>query len=139
MRGVILALLFGGTLAAGGAAAEAVVIGSKNFTENYILAEAAAQLLESKGIEVERRLGLNGTRISFEALVNGAIDVYPEYSGTISEVILGDPGLREWQDVAAAIAERHLVLLEPLGFDNTYAIAVTGELAREHQLREISD
>ena len=139
MRGVILALLLGGTLAAGGAAAEAVVVGSKNFTENYILAEAAAQLLESNGIEVERRLGLNGTRISFEALVNGAIDVYPEYSGTISEVILGDPGLREWQDVAAAIAERHLVLLEPLGFDNTYAIAVTGELAREHQLREISD
>ena len=139
MRVLILALFLGSTLAAGRAAAEAVVIGSKNFTENYILAEAAAQLLESKGIEVERRLGLNGTKISFEALVNGAIDVYPEYSGTISEVILGDPDLREWQDIAAAIAERRLVLLEPLGFDNTYAIAVTGQLAREHQLREIPD
>jgi len=139
MRALFLALLVGGSLAGGGAAAEPVIIGSKNFTENYILAEAAAQLLESNGIEVERRLGLNGTKISFEALVNDAIDLYPEYTGTISEVILGDPRLREWQDVAAAIADRELVLLEPLGFDNTYAIAVTRELARKHQLQEISD
>ena len=139
MRALLLAFILGGPFAGSAAAANAVVIGSKNFTENYILAEAAAQLLESNGIEVERRLGLNGTKISFEALVNGAIDLYPEYSGTISEVILGDPRLTEWQDVAAAIAERDLALLEPLGFDNTYAIAVSGELAREHQLQEISD
>ena len=138
MRDLLLALLLS-AIATSGVAAEAVVIGSKNFTENYILAEAAAQLLESNGIEVERRLGLNGTRISFEALVNDAIDLYPEYTGTISEVILGKPGLRDWQDVAAAIAERELILLEPLGFDNTYAIAVPGALASQHQLREITD
>ena len=74
--------------------AEPLVIGSKNFTESYLLAEIAAQLLESHGVEIERRLGLNGTRISFEALRNGAIDLYPEYTGTISEVILAEPELR---------------------------------------------
>lgn len=126
-------------LAGNAALADPVVIGSKNFTENYIIAEAAAQLLEHNGVEVERRLGLNGTRISFQALVNDAIDLYPEYSGTVSEVILGDSSLKEWQEIEEALGERGLMLLAPLGFDNTYAIAVTGELARRHDLRTISD
>jgi osmoprotectant transport system permease protein len=134
-----IAMLICSAFAATASAAQPVVIGSKNFTESYILAEAAAQLLEHNGIEVERRLGLNGTRISFQALVNDAIDLYPEYSGTISEVILGDSSLSDWQDIEAALAERGLMLLAPLGFDNTYAIAVTGEVAREHNLQAISD
>jgi osmoprotectant transport system permease protein len=132
-------LLCAGMLAGELAQAEAVVIGSKNFTENYILAEAAAQLLESHGIEVERRLGLNGTRISYQALINDAIDLYPEYSGTISEVILGDSSLEDWEDIKAAVEKRDLILLDPLGFDNTYAIAVPAALALEHDLRDISD
>ena len=135
----LIAILTCSAFAATSAAAQPIVIGSKNFTENYILAEAAAQLLEHNGIEVERRLGLNGTRISFQALANEAIDLYPEYSGTISEVILGDSGLSDWQDIEAALAERGLMLLAPLGFDNTYAIAVPGELARKHDLRTIAD
>jgi osmoprotectant transport system permease protein len=132
-------LLCAGLFAANFADAEPLVIGSKNFTENYILAEAAAQLLESHGIEVERRLGLNGTRISFQALTNNAIDLYPEYSGTISEVILGDSSLEDWDDIEAAISVHGLILLEPLGFNNTYAIAVTAGLALEHGVRNISD
>lgn len=123
----------------GVARAEPFVIGSKNFTENYILAEIAAQLLEAEGIEVDRRLGLNGTKISFEALVNGGIDLYPEYSGTISEVILADPSVDELPELEAALGERGLKLLPPLGFENTYAIAVTSEVAERHGLREISD
>jgi osmoprotectant transport system permease protein len=121
------------------AEAESLIIGSKNFTENYILAEIAAQLLEDKGFEVERRLGLNGTKISFEALRNGAIDLYPEYSGTISEVILAERELEEWQDIEAALSKRGFVLLAPLGFNNTYAIAVTRETAIRHSLQNISD
>ena len=124
---------------AGHAAAQPLVVGSKNFTENYILAEIAAQLLEENGYEVERRLGLNGTRISFEALTNRAIDIYPEYSGTISEVILARPELREWNALEAALAERGLIVLPPLGFDNTYAMAVTREAAERHGLASISD
>lgn len=139
MRGLPIILLLSGLLAANSAPAEPLVIGSKNFAESYILAEAAAQLLESHGVEVERRLGLNGTRISFQALTNHAIDLYPEYSGTIAEVIIGDPGLEDWEDIEGAISERGLILLEPLGFNNTYAIAVPAALAREHGLVSISD
>lgn len=118
---------------------DALIVGSKNFTENYLLAEMAAQLLEDNGIAVERRLGLNGTKISFEALRNDAIDFYPEYSGTISEVIIGDPGLSDWDDIRSAMTARGFLLLPPLGFDNTYAIAVTREIAESHGLRSISD
>lgn len=139
MRGWPTILLCTGLFGTIPAAAEPLVIGSKNFTENYILAEAAAQLLESHGIEVERRLGLNGTRISFQALTNHAIDLYPEYSGTISEVILGDSDLKNWEDIEEAISEQDLILLEPLGFNNTYAIAVPAALALEHGLENIAD
>lgn len=120
------------------AGAEPLVVGSKNFSESYILAEAAAQLLEHRGFEVERRLGLNGTRISFQALVNDAIDFYPEYSGTISEVILSDMSLSDRQDMEAALSAQGLVLLPPLGFNNTYAIAVSDDIAAAHDLQRIS-
>ncbi|HZD52125.1 MAG TPA: glycine betaine ABC transporter substrate-binding protein [Woeseiaceae bacterium] len=121
------------------ARAEPVVIGSKSFTESYILAEIAARWLEHHGLEVERRLGLNGTRIAYTALENGAIDLYPEYSGTIWEVILSRPGAGDWSTIESAVAERGLLLLPPLGFDNSYAIAVTRQAAERHSLRRISD
>lgn len=69
--------------------ANEVVIGSKNFTENYILAEITAQAFEHTGeAEVVRRFGLGGTGITYGALQEGKVDLYPEYSGTISEVLL---------------------------------------------------
>lgn len=121
------------------AGAETIVAGSKNFTESYLLAEIAAQLLEHNGITVDRRLGLNGTRIAFTALENGAIDFYPEYSGTIAEVILAEPGLEQMDAIEAEVARRGFELLPPLGFNNTYAIAVTREAAERRGLRQISD
>ncbi|MDH4046840.1 MAG: ABC transporter permease subunit [Gammaproteobacteria bacterium] len=121
------------------AVAEAIVIGSKNFTENYILAEASAQLLESHGYEVRRRFGLNGTKIVFEALQNRALDFYPEYTGTITEVILERPGLTQLTEIRTALAQDDLILLSPLGFNNSYAIAVSETFAKTHQLRNISD
>ena len=139
LRVLLLPLLAVIQFAADDVPAQPVVIGSKNFAENYILAEIAAQLLENNGFDVDRRLGLNGTKISFEALANEAIDLYPEYSGTISEVILADSRLEDWEDIEAALAERDLMLLAPLGFNNTYAIAVTGEVGSEHDLQNISD
>ncbi|GMR17166.1 MAG: glycine betaine ABC transporter substrate-binding protein [Gammaproteobacteria bacterium] len=121
------------------AQSDPVTIGGKNFTENYILAEASAQLLESRGYRVERRFGMNGTKIAYAALQNGAIDFYPEYTGTISEVILARPELIELRDIREALAARGQILLPPLGFDNSYSIAVTSKFAAEHGLRRISD
>jgi len=131
---LLLSLLWGGI-----AAAQTVAVASKNFTENYILAEIAAQLLEAHGIDVERRQGLNGTKISYEALHNRAIDVYPEYTGTITEVILNRPELTSLREIRAALAQQNLVLLDPLGFNNTYAIGVTREVAEREGLGTISD
>jgi osmoprotectant transport system permease protein len=121
------------------AVAETVTVGSKNFTENYILSEISAQLLEHHGYDVEKRQGLNGTRISFEALEKRAIDLYPEYSGTITEVILARPELDTVGGIRDALQARGLDILEPLGFNNSYALAVTEKFAAEHDLTSISD
>lgn len=129
-------------LAMSGSAAaqtEPVIIGGKSFTESYLLAEMMAQLLESRGVPVERQTGLGGTLVAFQALVSGEIDAYPEYSGTISQVIFemaGDPGQGE---LAAALAPVGVDLLPPLGFNNTYALAVTGDTAARYALSSISD
>ncbi|HEV8580142.1 MAG TPA: glycine betaine ABC transporter substrate-binding protein, partial [Thermoanaerobaculia bacterium] len=73
-------------------AADRIVVGSKNFEESRLLGEVFAQLLEARtGLTVERRLGLAGTQVCFEALRTGAIDVYPEYTGTGLVSILGEP------------------------------------------------
>ncbi len=126
-------------LIAGTVRAEPVVIGSKTFAESYILAEAGAQLLESRGFEVDRRFGLNGTSIAFEALQNGAIDVYPEYTGTITEVILKRPELTELGDIRRALDDQGLLLLDPLGFNNAYAVAASTASAKRFSLSRISD
>ena len=119
--------------------AETVVIGSKAFAESYILAEAGAQLLESEGFDVERRFGLNGTQIAFGALANDELDFYPEYTGTISEVILRDPSLRDLAEIRAALGGRGFQLLDPLGFNNAYALAASTASATRYSLSRLSD
>ena len=116
-----------------------IVVGSKSFTESYLLAEIMSQLLESEGYTVERRFGFGGTRLSFEALVTGAIDVYPEYTGTISETILPSAAQYGSPDFSAQLAELGLDTLAPFGFNNTYALTVTAETAARYSLRSISD
>ncbi len=121
-----------------------VVVGSKPFAESYLLAEMFAQLLESKGIEVERRQGLGATEIAFQALRRGAIDVYPEYTGTGLLAILGErpPSNVEaaYRRVSRVFRERWgLRWLPPLGFENTYAIAVRPQTADSLGLRTLSD
>jgi len=123
---------------------EAVRVGSKNFGESYLLAEIFAQLLEARGMAVERRLGLGATEIVFQALRTGAIDVYPEYTGTGLLAILGteppaDAGAA-YRQVSAAFRTRYdLRWLPPLGFENTYAIAVRPGMADSLQLTTLSD
>ena len=124
---------------AGAAEAPTITVGSKNFGESYLLAEVMAQLLESEGYRVERRFGLGGTLICTSALDEGEIDVYPEYTGTITQAILEAPlpGTRE--AIAGPLAALGLATLAEFGFDNTYAIAMPAELARERGFERISD
>ena len=126
----------------------AVVVASKPFGESYLLCELFAQLLESRGIHVERRPGLGATEIAFAALRTNAIDVYPEYTGTGLVAILHDPLTdslaADPRRVYARVADRFSDLygvrwLAPLGFQNTYAIAVTKQTAARMHLRNLSD
>ena len=135
-----LALVLGLGLASSGEAADIVRVGSKSFTESYVLAEIAAQALERAGGSiVERRLGLGGTGITFRALDRGSIDVYPEYTGTLARVVLGDPAAQSVEAIRAALRPRGLTISDPLGFDNTYALGVRAEAAERLGLTRISD
>jgi osmoprotectant transport system permease protein len=121
-----------------------VSVASKPFGESYLLAEMFAQLLEARGIRVARRLGLGATEIAFAALERGAIDVYPEYTGTGLLAILHQRPSADPREVYARVArecrERFGVRwLPPLGFQNTYAIAVRRETADRLRLRTLSD
>ncbi len=116
-----------------------IIIGSKNFTESYLLAEMMAQLLETRGVPVQRQFGFGGTKVSFEALVNGEIDAYPEYSGTIAQVILDGDSDMSTADIRAGLETMGLEILAPLGFNNTYAVAVAADVAEARQLEKISD
>lgn len=121
-----------------------IIVASKPFGESYLLAEMFAQLLEARGFKVERRLGLGATEITFAALRRNAIDIYPEYTGTGLLAILGehpdaDPR-RVYDRVAREFRERYGVRwLPPLGFENTYAIAVRRETANRLQIATLGD
>jgi len=125
-----------------------VVVASKPFGESYLLAEMFSQLLESRGFSVDRKPGLGATEIAFGALRTDAIDVYPEYTGTGLIVILHDTlpdsVAADPRAVFAHVASRfadlyHVRWLPPLGFQNTYAIAVTRATASHYHLRTLSD
>lgn len=116
-----------------------IKVASKNFNESYILGELAAQILESEGFVVERRFGLGGTLICYEALVHGEIDVYVEYSGTLEQAILNLSARASIEELNARIADKGIRLLQPLGFNNTYAIVVKRDVAERHGLRTVGD
>ena len=116
-----------------------IAIGSKNFTESYLLAEMMAQVLEERGFEVRRLSGLGGTLVAFQALQSGEIDAYPEYTGTLTQAILEAEVELDEAELDARLAPLGVELLPRLGFNNTYAIAVTGETASRFGLRRVSD
>ena len=124
--------------------ATSVIVASKPFGESYLLAEMFAQLLEARGIRVDRRPGLGATELAFRALRSGAIDVYPEYTGTGLLVLLGEQPRGTAADVYARVAAEFprrfgVRWLPPLGFENTYAIAVRKGMADSLGLGTLSD
>ncbi len=122
-----------------------LVIGSKNFTEQIVLAELVAQHIEERtGIPVERKLNLGGTLVCHKALLAGNLDLYVEYTGTALTAVLGEASAKDpaavYAQVQAEYAKRfELELTETLGFNNTFAMVVRGEDARAGNLRSISD
>jgi len=121
-----------------------VVVGSKNFTEQSILGELVAQQVERAGLPVDRKLYLGGTLLCHEALVSGRIDAYVEYTGTAFTAILKRKPIHDAHEVYRQTREAYasqfgVELLEPLGFNNTFAIIVRGEAARRLHLETISD
>ncbi len=117
----------------------AIIVGTKNFNESYLLGEIMAQLLEVEGFEVKRKFGLGGTLVCYEALQNGEIDVYVEYTGTLAKVILKEQGsVPEISDLNRILSQRGLGVLESLGFNNTYALAIKKQLASELEIQTIS-
>jgi osmoprotectant transport system substrate-binding protein len=121
-----------------------IVIGSKNFTEQLVLGELFAQIIEARThTEVERRFYLAGTFICHQAILAGRIDIYPEYTGTALAAVLKQSPGRDPAEVYQRVKQDYekrfgLTLGPPLGFDNTFAIVIRGEDARRYQLKTIS-
>jgi len=113
-------------------------IGSKKFTENVILGEIITQLVKKVEIKVNHISELGGTRILWNALLNGDIDVYPEYTGTILEEILAEENISK-NDLENRLNDLGIGISKPLGFNNTYAIGTESELAIELGINKISD
>ena len=125
-------------------AANVVRIGSKNFTEQIVLGEVVAQVIESTtSLKVERRLNLGGTFICDRAIRAGDIDAYVEYTGTAHAAIFHEPPDTDPVRVLARVRQRYadagLSVLDPFGFENTFAILVRGEAARRLGLSTIAD
>jgi len=116
-----------------------VTVGSKSFTESVILGEVVAHLARQSGFSVARKEGVGGTRLLWEALLAGQIDVYPEYTGTMSEEIFAGRNLRGEAALREELARLGLRMTRPLGFNNTYALGMKRDLAQRLGIRTTSD
>ena len=114
-------------------------IGSKAFTESVILGEIIAHLVRETGASAHHHRQLGGTRILWDALLASEIDIYPEYTGTISKEILSGEGLATEKEIRDALGRRGLAMIGPIGFNNTYAIGVRQETSNRLGITKISD
>ena len=133
---LLIALLFG---AAASVVAKPIVVGSKKFTESYVLGEIAKTVLERAGFQVEERPGMGGTIILWQALRSGQIDLYPEYTGTIGEEILKTKQPLEENEMRRALEKFGVGMSTDLGFNNTYALVMRRTEAEKLGIRTISD
>jgi osmoprotectant transport system permease protein len=121
------------------ASANPIIIGSKKFTESYVLGEIAKRALKDAGVAAEHRQGMGGTIILWQALRGGQIDVYPEYTGTIAQEILKDSYQPSFQEIRDAVGKFGVSMTEPFGFNNTYALVMQRSEAQRLGVRTISD
>lgn len=147
-RILILAMLTAvvmSVLLSGCGSAKTVTIGSKDFSENILLGEIFAQLIEEKtDLKVNRKLNMGGTFVNFEAIKNGQIDLYPEYTGTgltaqLEMDVISDPDAA-YDTVAREFdGQFNIKWLKPLGFNNTYAVAITDKVYQETGANTVSE
>lgn len=122
-----------------------ITVGSKDFGENILLGEIFAQLIEAKtDLKVHRKLNMGGTFVNFNAMRNKQLDIYPEYTGTaltatLEMDVINDP-TESYNVVKDEYLKRYdIVWLEPLGFNNTYTLAITPEVAAQYPMETFSD
>jgi len=116
------------------------VVGSKRFTESYVLGELVNQTLRDAGVQTIHRQGLGNTAIVIQALTTGQIDVYPEYTGTIlREILKRSETQASLSELNAWLKPKGLKVAVPLGFNNTYALAMRAQQAKALSLKRISD
>ena len=136
---VLAALLLLVSTAIWAAAAEPVTVGSKRFTESYILGEIVRQTLQAQGVGATHKQGLGNTGILEQALRSGSIDIYPEYTGTIAREILKRQDNPSLAELNTLLAPRHLKVAIPLGFNNTYALALREDEAARRGITRLTD
>ncbi len=134
-----VALALGMSLAVTDPSTASVRVGSKSFTESIVLGEIATELVRAAGLPAEHDRALGGSRVLWEALRGGAIDVYPDYTGTLSREILGGTVAPHPAPLREALAEFGIGLTGSLGFEDGYAIGVRRELAERLSLSRVSD
>ncbi|MEE2934767.1 MAG: glycine betaine ABC transporter substrate-binding protein [Planctomycetota bacterium] len=114
-------------------------IGSKKFTESVVLGEMINILCADTGIDSVHYRELGGTQLVYQALLQGEIDAYPEYTGTITEEILSGEEVGSLEEMRLALAEQGVGVSQPVGFNNTYALAMNRGRARELGIERVSD
>lgn len=117
----------------------ALQVGSKNFTESVILGELVQQQAQALGLFMQHRPALGGSAILWRALQDGSIDLYPEYTGTLTQELLPDARRLDRKMLAARLASLGIGISEPLGFDNGYALGMRREQAEALGIARLSD
>jgi len=142
MIGVMVLSACGSNSDSGGGGGK-ITVGSKNFTENIILAHMMAELIEAKtDLTVERKVNLGGSNVAWKALQNNDIQLYPDYTGTIVANYYQEETGNSEETLAKArelLKQDNLRFLEPYGFNNTYTLAVKREVAEKYNLKTFSD
>lgn len=118
---------------------DAIRVGSKKFTESVILGEVATQLGKSTGKQVVHQQELGGTRLVFDALKNGDIDIYPEYTGTITHEIFAELNLKDRDALQKELRKHGILMTAPLGFGNSYEIGMREDVAEKLDIAKLSD
>jgi osmoprotectant transport system substrate-binding protein len=141
---LIVLVLFSAACSPRGASQTTLKVGSKDFTEEFILAEMYSLLLEDAGFKVERKFNLGGTPVAHAALQKGDIDLYPEYTSTGLLTVLKQQPLSDPKAVLETVRKGYkeqfsLEWLEPAPFNNTQALATTKEVSEKHSVRTYSE